>query len=151
MMALWPNLGTLDQHSCSFNYSRLILMPTNLRSVTIVECDDTTYLNWVHVPRMQSFIYSGSFLEAPLILPGDASLSNLYIWLQFNKPLLNDLSGVNVLTICSDALPMFHGKDDIYRNAARTLVALAFDRMYEEKQSVGCLLVPTSQQARSIF
>ncbi|TVU22111.1 hypothetical protein EJB05_31793, partial [Eragrostis curvula] len=45
MTALCPNLGTLDQQSCSFNYSRLILMPTNLRSVTIAECDDTAYLN----------------------------------------------------------------------------------------------------------
>ncbi|TVU38265.1 hypothetical protein EJB05_11624, partial [Eragrostis curvula] len=119
MMGLCPNLRTLDLRGC--DCSRLTLLPANLRRVTIAECIGTAYLNRAYIPRLQSFLYSGSlyssgFLEEPFILPRDAILFDLYICLsdsisgcylirQFNRSLPDDLSGLTVLTICSNALP----------------------------------------------
>ncbi|TVT99531.1 hypothetical protein EJB05_55101, partial [Eragrostis curvula] len=120
MLLLCPNLRTLDLRgcdcSCSINWSRFILLPASMRSVTCAECDGAVNLKWANVPRLQSFLYSGSFFDAPFVLPGVATLSDLYICLsssisgcfnikEFDKSLPNDLSGLTVLTICSNALP----------------------------------------------
>ena len=70
----------------------------------------------VSVPSLRSFRYSGSFLDAPFSLPRDAALADLYICFEesvagdytrrLNNALPNDLSDLNVLTICSNALPV---------------------------------------------
>jgi hypothetical protein len=75
-------------------------------------------LNLVRVPSLRSFRYSDSFLDAPFSLPRDAALADLYICFEesvagdyntrrLNNTLPNDLSDLNVLTICSNALPVF--------------------------------------------
>ncbi|TVU38255.1 hypothetical protein EJB05_11614 [Eragrostis curvula] len=119
MMGLCPNLGTLDLRGCDcdsvFFWGSCTSFPANLRSVTIAECDGKAFLSKT-VPRLQSFLYSGSFFDAPFFLSGDATLADLYICLgysisrckdtkEFNKSLPNDLSSLTVLTICSNALP----------------------------------------------
>ncbi|TVU38266.1 hypothetical protein EJB05_11625 [Eragrostis curvula] len=123
MMALCPNLRALDLRGCdcgltgcSITWSKLSFLPTNVRSVTVAECDGTASLEWAYLPKLHSFLYRGSFLDAPFSLPGDATLANLYICLgnsisecygimRFNRALPDDLSGLTVLTICSNALP----------------------------------------------
>ncbi|TVU38267.1 hypothetical protein EJB05_11626, partial [Eragrostis curvula] len=119
MMAVCPNLRTLDLRGCDcdciFFWGSCTFFPANLRSVTIAECDGMAFLS-LTVPRLQSFLYSGSFLDAPFVLSAEATLADLYICLdysisrcyaikEFNKSLPNDLSGLSVLTICSNAIP----------------------------------------------
>ncbi|CAD6335748.1 unnamed protein product [Miscanthus lutarioriparius] len=97
--------------------SRCLVMPQNVRSVSLAEYDGFTRLNWVPLPSLRSFHYSGHFLEAPFNIPRDAALADLYIWFadsvsikydakRLNNSLPKDLSGLNVLTICSNALPV---------------------------------------------
>jgi len=72
----------------------------------------------VPVPSLRSLCYSGNFVVAPFFLPSDAALGDLYIQfadsvaeLHNTKKLSNslpkDLSGLNVLTICCNALEVF--------------------------------------------
>ncbi|KAL6603627.1 hypothetical protein ACP70R_043988 [Stipagrostis hirtigluma subsp. patula] len=126
MMTLCPSLRTLDLRDChgvgTFYSDTSIDWPANLRSVTMAKCKGMT-LDLVLVRSLRSFRYrsysgyggySGSFLK-PFNLPRD--LADLYIQLgetiprscytdYFNKGLLNDLSNITVLTICSYALPV---------------------------------------------
>ncbi|OQU76919.1 putative FBD-associated F-box protein At1g61330 isoform X1 [Sorghum bicolor] len=122
MMELCPSLLTLDLRDCDcddcfWNYDRCLVMPQNLRSVSVTECDGFTLLNMVPLPNLRSFHYSGHFVEAPFNLPGDAVLADLYILFadsvsikydakRLNSSLPKDLSGLNVLTICSNVLPV---------------------------------------------
>jgi len=122
MLALCPGLRTLDLRACDadsfFYWDRSVVWPPNLRSVTVAECDGMATLDLVRVPSLRSFRYSGSFLDAPFSLPPDAALADLYICFEesvaaghntrrLNNRLPNDLSDLNVLTICSNALPVF--------------------------------------------
>ncbi|KAL6603623.1 hypothetical protein ACP70R_043984 [Stipagrostis hirtigluma subsp. patula] len=128
-MALCPCLRTLDLRGCSgdgpFYSDTRIDWPGNLRSVTVAGCEGMT-LDLVLVRSLRSFRYrsysgygyggySSSFRKTPFYLPAD--LSDLYICLgdtiprscytdYFNNGLLNDLSNLTVLTICSYALPV---------------------------------------------
>jgi hypothetical protein len=129
MMALCPNLLTLDLRSCRCNgygweFDRL---PPNLRSLTIADCGRITSLDLVRVPTLRSFRYSGSSSNLPFSIPLDAALSDLYIQLysydsvprnecnirvplnewnidKLRRSLPADLSNLNVLTICYKAL-----------------------------------------------
>ncbi|XP_066371701.1 F-box protein At4g09920-like [Miscanthus floridulus] len=118
MMALCPNLLTLDVRSCHCNgygweFDRL---PPNLRSLAIAGCDRITSLDFVRVPSLRSFHYKGRFSNLPLSIPRDATLSDIYIQLfdsepmkewnmdNLRKSLPTDLSSLNVLTICCRAL-----------------------------------------------
>jgi hypothetical protein len=122
MLALCPGLRTLNLRACDadsfFYWDRSVVWPPNLRSVTVAECDGMATLNLVRVPSLRSFRYSDSFLDAPFSLPRDAALADLYICFEesvagdyntrrLNNTLPNDLSDLNVLTICSNALPVF--------------------------------------------
>ncbi|KAK3131119.1 hypothetical protein QOZ80_6BG0502250 [Eleusine coracana subsp. coracana] len=117
MMALCPSLLTLDLRDCDsddFFYSdKSLVFPPKLRSVTIVECEGLATLDMVGVSSLRAFCYSGD--RRSFSLPKDAVLTDLYIclddWLSgnseislFNKFLPNDLSGLTVLTICSNVL-----------------------------------------------
>ncbi|WVZ78816.1 hypothetical protein U9M48_026466 [Paspalum notatum var. saurae] len=119
MMALCPGLLTLDLRDCDcaeFFYCHSgLAMPPNLRSITIAECDGVADLRWVGVPCLRSFRYSGDYLCFDL--PCDAVLADLYIRLSnslsrkyytdsLNNSLPKDLSCLNVLTICSNVLPV---------------------------------------------
>ncbi|KAJ1260530.1 hypothetical protein BS78_10G239600 [Paspalum vaginatum] len=119
MMALCPSLLTLDLRDCDcddFFYCHSgLAMPPTLRSVTIAECDGIASLQWVGVPCLRSFRYSGEYLYFDL--PRDAALADLYIRLsdslskqydtdRLNSCLPKDLSCLNVLTICSNVLPV---------------------------------------------
>ncbi|KAG0515757.1 hypothetical protein BDA96_10G305700 [Sorghum bicolor] len=118
MMALCPSLLTLDLRSCKcigngWEFDRL---PPNLRSLTIADCGRITSLDFVRVPSLRSFRYSGWFSNLPLSIPRDAVLSDLYIQLydsvtmkewnidKLRKSLPKDLSSLNILTICYKAL-----------------------------------------------
>jgi hypothetical protein len=123
MMALCPSLLTLDLRDCDCDYcfsnwDGCLVMPLKLRSVSVAECDGFTSLKSVPVPSLRSFRYSGDFLEAPFKLPRDVALADLYIRFahsvsikynvkRLNNSLPKDLSGLNVLTICCNALPVF--------------------------------------------
>ena len=116
MMALCPSLLTLDLRCCSCNGLVFDRLPPNLRSLTIAGCDRITSLDFVRVPSLRSFRYSGCFSNLPLSIPRDAVLSDLYIQLydsvtmkewhidKLRKSLPKDLSSLNVLTICYKAL-----------------------------------------------
>ncbi|CAO2193115.1 unnamed protein product [Urochloa humidicola] len=121
IMALCPSLLTLDLRGCdcdSFFYwdsGKCLVMPPNLRTISIADCDGFASLNLVCVPSLRSFCYRGDFLDAPFSLPSDAALSDLYIQFadsvseQYHARKLNyclpkDLSGLNVLTFCYNAL-----------------------------------------------
>ncbi|KAG0515762.1 hypothetical protein BDA96_10G306000 [Sorghum bicolor] len=120
MMALCPNLLTLDLRLCRCNgygwvFNRL---PPNLRSLTIARCDRITSLDFVRVPTLRSFRYYGCPSNLPFSIPRDAVLSDLYIQLysydpvpmkewnidKLRKSLPEDLSSLGVLTICYKAL-----------------------------------------------
>ncbi|CAN6206880.1 unnamed protein product [Urochloa humidicola] len=120
MMSLCPRLLTLDLRGCNFEWDFFwrMVWPASLRSITFAECDGgSTRLDLLPVRSMRSFRFSGSFLDTPFFLPGDAVLSDLYIRFsysvsrsryakEFNKALPNDLSALTVLTICNNALPV---------------------------------------------
>ncbi|KAL6641466.1 hypothetical protein ACP70R_019647 [Stipagrostis hirtigluma subsp. patula] len=127
MLALCPNLRTLDLLGCRGNhtlYSAIsIVWPGNLRSVTMAECDGMA-LGLRSVPSLRSFrfrsysghsAYSSSFLKTPYFLPGN--LADLYIYFgylillprsdyEYFNILPDDLSNLTVLTICDNALPV---------------------------------------------
>jgi hypothetical protein len=127
VMALCPNLLTLDLRSvtianianCDDSLFHLVILPPNLRSVTIANCEGIGSLRWKRrVPSLRSFRYRGNFVEAPFFLPRSAVLNDLYIQFahsiseqditkKLNKSFPKDLSGLNVLTICCHALPVF--------------------------------------------
>jgi hypothetical protein len=120
MMALCPNLLTLDLRLCRCNGNGLVFdrLPPNLRSLTIACCDRITSLDFVRVPTLRSFRYSGCPSNLPFSIPRDAVLSDLYIQLysydsapmkewnidKLRKSLPEDLSSLSVLTICHKAL-----------------------------------------------
>jgi hypothetical protein len=120
MMALCPNLLTLDLRLCRCNGNGLVFdrLPPNLRSLTIACCDRITSLDLVRVPTLRSFRYSGCPSNLPFSIPRDAVLSDLYIQLysydsalmkewnidKLRKSLPEDLSSLSVLTICHKAL-----------------------------------------------
>ncbi|EER90251.1 FBD-associated F-box protein At5g18780 isoform X1 [Sorghum bicolor] len=116
MMALCPSLLVLDLRCCSCSGWVFDRLPPNLRSLTIAGCDRITSLDFVRVPSLRSFRYSGCFSNLPLSIPRDAVLSDLYIQLydsvmmkewhidKLRKSLPKDLSRLNVLTISYKAL-----------------------------------------------
>lgn len=68
MMALCPNLRTLDVRGCDceclFPWTwKSTFLPVNLRRITVAECDGKAWLNLV--PSLLSFFYYGSFFDAP--------------------------------------------------------------------------------------
>ncbi|KAL6603619.1 hypothetical protein ACP70R_043980 [Stipagrostis hirtigluma subsp. patula] len=117
MMALCPSLRTLDLRHCSgdlFALRSKIILPENLRSVTFVECaGDKIRLDTSALPRLRSFRYGNRYCLSTFSLPVDAALAELYIIFPqhsplfsdlFGKALPHDLSGLTVLTLCSNAL-----------------------------------------------
>ncbi|KAL6603617.1 hypothetical protein ACP70R_043978 [Stipagrostis hirtigluma subsp. patula] len=121
MMRLCPHLRILDLRDCDcdclFYHGIDIPPPVNLTSVTVAKCDGDIRLDAVAVPRLRSFRYSGDFPDKSFFLPSDTELTDLYICIgysmlefrypctdEFNKALSDDLSGLTVLTICSNTL-----------------------------------------------
>nr|CAB3471221.1 unnamed protein product [Digitaria exilis] len=122
MMALCPSLHTLElRHSncdCFFyrpdskGKRRRLVMPPNLKTVKVAYCRGHASLNLVPVPSLSSFWYIGDFVSKPFSLPEDAKLIDLYIRIvgeipfvcNLSRALPIDLSGLTVLTICSNAL-----------------------------------------------
>ncbi|PWZ16421.1 F-box/LRR-repeat protein [Zea mays] len=119
MMGLCPSLLTLDLRGCviSCGAQRLFVPPT-VRNVTVAECGGYSKL-WLRLaPNLRSFRYSGDVRSRPFYLPLQATaLADLYIRsanrlegtsqhnadnLRFAIP--KNLPGLNVLTICSNAL-----------------------------------------------
>ena len=93
-------------------------MPPNLRTVTVADCWGCASLNLVPVPCLRSFCYRGDFVNASFFLPSDAALGDLYIQFadsvaelhntkKLSDSLPKDLSGLNVLTVCCNALEVF--------------------------------------------
>ncbi|KAL6873831.1 hypothetical protein ACP4OV_013913 [Aristida adscensionis] len=95
--------------------------PASLRCVTVAKCDGDLRLDATAVPSLRSFRYSGEFPDSSFILPRDAALTDLYICIgdhtlgylrsctdDFKKALQVDLYGLNVLTICSNALRLLN-------------------------------------------
>lgn len=84
--------------------------PNSLSPVTIAECHRETRLHTVGVPRLRSLRYSGKFFDFSYDLPMGPAPTGLYICLSeliphtWNRILPNDLSGLTVLTVCSNAL-----------------------------------------------
>ncbi|KAL6603620.1 hypothetical protein ACP70R_043981 [Stipagrostis hirtigluma subsp. patula] len=125
MMALCPSLRTLDLRHCSgdlFDRRSEIILPENLRSVTFVECTGDIRLDTSALPNLRSFRYGSCRRFSTFSLPVDAALAELYVtfpqssWFSdlFGKALPHDLSGLTVLTLCSNALKiaMSGVKDD---------------------------------------
>nr|CAB3471218.1 unnamed protein product [Digitaria exilis] len=88
MMALCPSLLTLDLRRCygnCFFYQpdkrRRLVMPPNLRNVTVADCCGRANLNLVPMPSLRSFCYRGDFINKPFSLPEDAAIIDLYICL----------------------------------------------------------------------
>ncbi|KAL6873835.1 hypothetical protein ACP4OV_013917 [Aristida adscensionis] len=111
-------LRTLDLRSCVFpvavRRARSFTPPAmaSLRSLTVAECRGSTNLYVNDAPRLRSFRYSGNYGASPFQVKQDALLTHLYICLRelipdavkLNGSLPKDLSGLTVLTICSNAL-----------------------------------------------
>jgi hypothetical protein len=138
-MALCPNLLTLDLRHCKcgdFFYS--VAMPPNLRSLTVTYCDGIASVNFELVPSLRSFRYYGDFGEAPFSsLPLDTVLSDLDIWFtrsvsnqyiikKFYNSLPKDLSGLNILTINYNALPVVSSMPSLNLHSLRELQLLMF-------------------------
>ncbi|GJN39159.1 hypothetical protein PR202_gb28259 [Eleusine coracana subsp. coracana] len=125
MMALCPQLRTLDLRRCDFRdfvHGAQALVPPageNLTSITIADCKGEVRLGAVAMHNLRSFRYSGNYQASPFFLPGDAALDHLYISCDdpvsrhftlfpnyFDEGLPDDLSHLTVLTICSNALKL---------------------------------------------
>ncbi|CAN6206882.1 unnamed protein product [Urochloa humidicola] len=123
MMALCPSLLTLYLRHCNCVPSINLVMPPNLRNVTMANCVGNLSLQHQRgAPSLRSFRYRGGIykarsdiVEAPFYLPRDAVLADLYIKFApsvseqdlkkiLNNSLPKDLSGLSVLTICCKAL-----------------------------------------------
>ncbi|KAF8658770.1 hypothetical protein HU200_059256 [Digitaria exilis] len=115
---------------------RSLVMPPKLRTVTIADCWGFANLNLVPVPSLRSFCYRGNFVDAPFFLPRDAALGALYIRFadsvaelhntrKLRKSLPKDLSGLNVLTICWNALELPASSD-------KPMEGGSFDEVWEE-------------------
>ncbi|XP_066383358.1 F-box protein At2g39490-like [Miscanthus floridulus] len=118
MMALCPSLLILDLRSCRCYGDRWVFyeLPPKLRNLTVADCSKITSPDFVRVPSLRSFCYSGHFSNLPLSIVRHAVLSDLYIHLHDSLPmkewnifklresLPKDLSILNVLTISYTAL-----------------------------------------------
>nr|CAB3471217.1 unnamed protein product [Digitaria exilis] len=116
-----------DQPFHSEVKKRSLVMPPKLRTITVADCWGFANLNLVPVPSLRSFCYRGDFVDAPFFLPSDAALSDLYIRFadsvaelyntrKLRKSLPKDLSGLNVLTICWNALEVFFALLNVSHN-----------------------------------
>jgi hypothetical protein len=126
MMELCPSLVTLDLRDCNIHCdircdrgTRLLLVPRTVKNVTIVECDGYSKI-WMLTRNLRSFRYSGDVCHGLFYLPWEGSmLADLYIQfanqlvsnqhnidsLEFSIP--KNIPGLNVLTICCNALQVF--------------------------------------------
>ncbi|XP_066377298.1 FBD-associated F-box protein At5g38590-like [Miscanthus floridulus] len=118
MMALCPSLLILDLRSCCCYGDGWVFyeLPPKLRNLTVADCSKITSPDFVRVPSLRSFCYSGHFSNLPLSIVRHAVLSDLYIHLRDSLPmkewnifklresLPKDLSILNVLTISYTAL-----------------------------------------------
>nr|BAK05830.1 predicted protein [Hordeum vulgare subsp. vulgare] len=120
MLALCPRLRVLGLHSCT-GISRVAVTAamglTSLRSVTIVDCNYLTAVDFAAVPSVRSFRYSGGFFSS-FYLPGDALFADLDIRFGVQKSrnvlicqkVFSDwfesrvCSKLTTLTICSNVL-----------------------------------------------
>ncbi|CAN6193407.1 unnamed protein product [Urochloa humidicola] len=125
MLALCPNLLTLYLRGCDCDPVVDLVMPPSLRNVTMVNCVGRLSLqHQCGVRSLRSFRYKRykgynfnvfrNIVMAPFSLPHDAELTDLCIQFAHSvseqdlKDLKNslpkDLSGLNVLSICCNAL-----------------------------------------------
>lgn len=127
MMELCPSLRTLDLRGCDIHCdihlddgTAIILVPHTVRNVTIMDCDGCAKLWMIVVRNLRSFRYSGDIRRGLFYLPLNATmLADIYIRstnrlvsnqhnidnLRFSIP--RNLPGLNVLTICCNALQVF--------------------------------------------
>ncbi|CAL5049776.1 unnamed protein product [Urochloa decumbens] len=132
VMALCPRLHTLDLRCCGCSRDNMLYgaeacTPLSLRRITLAECNyGGIRLDHLPMPSLCSFRYSGRFVDSLFFLPKEATLTDLYICFSDREPIPqslyyeldaaipDDLSGLTVLTICSNALKiassLFNGR-----------------------------------------